>query len=50
MNREQRTIQGQRLLWTYKESPGKSDRSPRILEVSKTGLTGITDEKAGDNK
>ena len=50
MKREQRTIQVQKVLWTYKESPEGSDRSPRISEVSKTGLTGITDGKAGNNK
>ena len=50
MKREPRTIQVQRVLWTYKENPGGSDRNLGISEMSKTGLTGITDGKAGNNK
>ena len=50
MKREQRTIQVQRVLWTYKESPVKSDRSLGISEMSKMELMGITDGKAGNNK
>ena len=34
----------------YKESPEGSDGSPRISDMSKMGLTGITDGKAGNNK
>ena len=50
MKREQRTIQVRKVLWTYKESPEGSDRSPEITEVSNTGLTCITDGEAGKDK
>ena len=50
MKREQRTIQVQRVLWMYKESPVGLDRSLGISEVSNMGWTGITDGKAGNNK
>ena len=50
MKREKRTIQVQRVLWTYKESPEGSGRSLEISEVNKMELMGITDGKAGNDK
>ena len=40
MKREQRTIQVQKVLWTYKESPGESDMSPGITDMSKMEING----------
>ena len=50
MKREQRIIQVQKVLWTYKESLMGPDRDSENSEMSKTEQTGIADGRAGNNK
>ena len=48
--KEQRTFQVWKVLWTYKESPVGLDRDSGDLEMSKMEQPGITNGRAGNNK